>query len=446
MNVIIVGAGEVGRHAAAVLSAEGHNIVLLDRNPAVFKEVAEQLDIHTMVSSATDAERLTEAGVADCDLFFAATDNDETNLLSAAIANGLGADYIVARVHHSGYYQGRGLDYARHLGIDTLICPEHLTSHKMATKLRNPGALAVEDFARGQIQMQQLAVDNEGLATRLPLEKLAVGRGVRLVTVQRGGDVFLPTRDTVLRLGDKVVIVGEPKPIEKAISLIQKEKASRFHVAIMGASAVGVWLSRALRGSQFSVRLFELDRARAEEVSVKLPHVTVVQADPTDRAVFNEESIAEADAFVAVSNDDEHNILATMQAKALGVKLTMAVIQQSKYLHLLERVGVDCAFSPRMVAGGELLKIVHAGPMQLIASVSEGAADVYEIRVPRHSPVCSRPLKDIPFPLGCIMAAIQRDSKVWVPGGQDTIEPGDSLLAVLHHGQEKTVRRLFFGS
>lgn len=446
MNIVIVGAGEVGRHAAEVLSAGNHNIVLADLDPRAIEQASEMLDIHTIVCSATDADRLQEAGVGNCDLFFAATDRDETNLLSAAIANGLGADHIAARVHHSAYYRGKGLDYARHLGIDTLICPEHLASQRIAVHLRNPGALAVEEFARGQIQMQQVIVDNAGAATRKPLRELAFGAGVRVATVERADAAFVPDRDTVLRVDDRVILVGEPTAVMKATTLLQTKKPSRVRVVIMGASSTAVWLCRALRGPQFSVRLFETERPRAEEVSLKLSHVTVVQADPTDLRVFTEESIGEADAFIAATHEDEQNILAAMQARSMNVPLTVAILERPKYLHMIEHIGINLAVSPRMVAGRELLRIVETGPMRLLASISEGAVDVYEIRMPKRAAICGKALRNVAFPAGCLVAAILREGEARVPGADDVFEAGDAVLVILRHGQEADVSQLFLRS
>lgn len=446
MNIVIVGAGEVGRHAAEVLSASNHSIVLVDLDADVIERAAELLDIHTMVCSATDAVRLKEAGVGDCDLFFAATDRDEINLLSGAIANGLGADHIAARVHHSAFYRGKGLDYGRHLGIDTLICPEHLASQRIAMQLRNPGALAVEEFARGQIQMQQVIVDNKGGATHKPLRDLAFGAGVRVATVERGDKTFVPDRDTVLQLDDRVILVGESAPVGKASALLQTKKPSRVRVVIMGASPTAVWLCRALRGSQHSVRLFETDRARAEEVSLKLSHVTVVQADPTDLNVFAEEAINESDVFIAATHEDEQNILAAMQARSMNVPLTGAILERPKYLHMIEHIGINLAVSPRMVAGRELLKIVDTGPMRHLASISEGAVDVYEIRVPKRAAIGEKALKNVEFPNGCLVAAILRDGHAHVPGADDVFLGGDAVLVILRHGQAEDVSTLFLRS
>ena len=208
---------------------------------------------------------------------------------------------------------------------------------------------------------------------------------------------------------------------------------------------MAVWLARALHGQAFSVRLFETDRERAQELSEKLEHVTVLQADPTDPVVFQEEHLENCNAFVAVSNNDEHNILGALQARELGAQLTVAVITQPKYLTLLGHVGIDHPFSPRVVAAKEVLRLIDDSPVKRLATIAEGVADVYELTHARNGSAVGKQLKDIKLPKGAFVAAVQRQDDVRVPGADDTIQSGDGLIVIGPRKIERPLRDLFIG-
>jgi trk system potassium uptake protein TrkA len=213
----------------------------------------------------------------------------------------------------------------------------------------------------------------------------------------------------------------------------------------MGGSATGVWLSREFRGRQFSVRLYETDRARAEELADKLDHVTVVQADPTNPLTFFEEHIRRCDVFIALSNNDEHNILGGVQAQSMGVQRCIVVIQQPTYLNVLERVGIDRAFSPRVIASREIQRVANKSPLQLMATLAEGVADIYQVQARENSLAVGQSLSNLELPAGCRVAAIQRGDQVHVPAAADRIEPGDGVVVIAKRGSQKQLRRFFLG-
>lgn len=445
MNIVIAGAGEVGRHAAEVLAGAGNSVTIIERNPSVLRALEDQLDVRTLQGNCTHANVLQEAGVPKCGLYVAATESDELNLLSAYVAKGVGARKTVARVHHSVYFERRGLDYQKHFQIDELLCPEYLTAIAIAQTLRNPGALAIENFAAGNIEMQQLKVNGDVPAAGHVLADLKLPTGVRVALVVRQTESFIPTAATKIAEGDIVTIVGERSNFEAASRFFQKGETRRRNVVIMGATAMGVWLCRALRGRHFSVRLFGSDRERAEELSAKLSHVTVIDADPTDATVFDEEHIAQADAFVALTEDDEHNILAAAQAKSMGAKSAIAVLQRSTYLHLVEHVGIDRAYCPRFVAAREIQSLLDNGPVRVLVTLKDRIADMYEIHVGKGAPAIGHPIREIKLPDPCILAGLQRGDDVHMPGAEDMLQAGDRLLAIGGHGLERPLTKLFRG-
>lgn len=444
MNIIICGAGEVGRHAAEVLADVGSSITIIDRDAGKLAELEQLLDVRSLIGNAAQADVLIEAGVDKADLFLAATNIDEINLLSASIAKGVGARRCIARVHHSAYFEKRGLDYDRYLGIDELLCPEYVTAVAIAQTLRSPGALAVERFARGQVEMQQLPISTDAPAVGKPLLALDMPRRARVASIDRGGTAFLPDGQTEVAAGDIVTLIADVDVFAKAAKLFDPDAGRRRRVIILGGTSMGVWLCRALQSRMFSVRLIEADRARAEELAAKLDWVTVLCADLEDTSILEDERTDQADAFVALMKDDESNLLAAAHAKSLGAKTAFAVLQRPTYQHLLSHVGIDRAFSPRALAVGQIMQMIEDEPVRVLAELAHGIADVYEVRVPKAATnVIDKPLRELRFPAKMMVAAIQRGDDAHVPSADDAIAAGDTVIFIGPGGMQKQLKAVF---
>lgn len=444
MNILICGAGEVGRHAAEVLGADGHNITIIDKSAQKLYALEDVMDVRTMLGDGAHASALEEAGCADADVFIAAADIDEINLMAASIASGLGAGRTIARVQHSVYFEGKGIDYKTHLGIDNLVCPDHSTALAIARTLRSPGALAVERFARGRIEMQQLSVGPDAQAISKPLMELNLPQSLRLAAVERNDTTFIPHAQTTIEQGDIVTLIGDTDTLNKVRKSFHTESYRRKRVMIIGGSSLSVWLCRALHSRSYSVRLFETDQDRAEELSNKLDWVTVLRVDPLDPDTMTLERIDQADAFIAATESEEQNILAAARAKSMGAANSLAVLHRDMYMNLVEHVGIDRAFSPPEAAVWEIKQLLDEGPIRRLGELAVGIAYVYEIRVPKDgNGVVGKPLKEVKFPVGVMIAAIQRGEEVRVPGGDDSISPGDTVVAIGPEGIDKDLRKSF---
>jgi len=444
MNVIIAGAGEVGTHLAEVLASSGHNITVIDLQPERLAELEDKLDVGTLEGNCCNADMLREAG-ADNDeaAVVAATNSDELNLLCATVSKGVGIGKSIARVHHSAYFDKRGLDYAKHLNIDRLVCPEYSTALAIASTLSNPAALSIENFASGQIAIQEFPVPAEAEAVGKSLIELKLPPGIRLAAIRRGTEVSLPTATTTIDADDVVILVGNADVFPEGRRLFQKKKPGKRRVVVMGGSKVGVWLCRAMRDRQFSIRLFEPRRARAEELAEKLDWVTVVCADPTDVSIFEEEHIGDADAFIGLSDDDEHNILGCAWAHTAGVEQVVSVVNRPRYVPLLSRVGIDHAFSPRSVAARRIGRMLDESPLLKLSSLAEGVIDVYRVSVGPTAEALGQPLRKIKLSPDWMIAALQHEDVVRVPTADDYVHAGDTVTAIGRSGEEDKIRRIF---
>jgi len=443
MNVIIAGAGEVGGHAAEVLSEVGHAVTVIDLSAERLRVLGEALDVRTLPGHCAHVDVLGDSGCEKCDLFIAATDIDEINLLAATLARQLGAAKTIVRVHHTANFSLRGTPTATKLGIDELLCPEHLTSLEIARAIRNPGSIALEEFSRGQLLMQRFPVSAGAHAVGKKLSEISLPAETRVATVEGGDGPRLATAESTIRENDFITLLGRTKSFDTARKLFNKGKDRRQHVVIMGETSTAVWLCRALADRLISLRLFASLRDRAEELAGKLDHVTVLEADPTDAAVFSDEQISRADAFIAVTDDDEHNILAAAQSKALGTAQVVAVVQRTKYLHLFGHVGIDRVFSPRHVAVRSILKLIETGPVRSVTRFADGAAEVYDITPAPKAKIVGHELRYIQMPPQSMIAAIRRDGDVRVPGADDKVQHGDHLLVIGPADIHDDLRRLF---
>ncbi|WP_083855166.1 Trk system potassium transporter TrkA [Phycisphaera mikurensis] len=446
MNIIICGAGEVGRHSAEVLAPDGHNVTLIDRDPAKLAECESLIDIGAMEGDATRAEVLRRAGVAEADLFIAATSIDEINLLSASIASALGCDQTIARVHHASYFESQGLDYGKHFGIDHLVCPEHTTAVAVATTLRSPGAQEVENFARGSIELQRLPVGEGSKATRAKLSELPLPSCSLVVAVERGEEAFRPNADTELIAGDVVTAIGDESSLVKLFKVFGVETPRRLKVMLVGGTNQGVWLCRELRAKQFQVRLFESDPARAAALSERLPWVTVLTGDIIASEVLLDERVDQADAFIACTEDDETNILIAARAKTMGVKSAVCVLQRSVYTHLLSHIGIDLVFSPRATAVGEILRRLETHSMRHLATLADGVAEVYETRLNKaDAAVIGVPLSRLNLPEQALVALVQRGAKTFIPAAAEQLALGDTVVVVAPSRARKPLRKALLG-
>lgn len=443
MNIIICGAGQVGSHAAEVLAEAGHNITVIDNNQDRLNSISEVLDIATLYGNCAAAETLILADAKNADLVVAATNCDEINLLTSAVAKGISKARTIARVHHQTYFEQHGLDYKLHLGIDRLLCPEYSTAQAIASTLRNPGAIAIENFARGKIEMHEFVVSDDAPSIKKPLSQVKLPRGTRLAAISRNGEAFIPGASSEVEPGDRVVLVGNSDTFMHAREQFLVTGIKRRKVVIMGGPPMASWLCRALKDRDYSIRLFETNRERAEEIAENLNWVTVIQADPTESDVANDEHLDQADVFVALTNSDENNIMGSATALHLGIRETITVVQQPNYLRLLNSIGIHKTFSPRHVAATEIVRFIDTGAMKRISSLAEGIIGVFWVRAGTDAKVINLPLRELKLTPDWMIAVIKRGDDIHVPGADEMILEGDAVLVIGKHGKEKQLLKLF---
>ncbi len=430
MRIVICGAGEVGSHAADVLVRADHSVTVIDRDASRLRPIEDTIDARTVAGNCARADVLLDAGVADADMLVAATDCDEVNLLTATIGEKLGARKVVARAHDFNFADRRSFDYGRTLGIHHLICPEYSTAMAIAQNIRNPTALAVETFARGQVEMQQFEIADGCGAIGRPLSDLSLPVGARLAAIVRDGSVTVPDSSSMLASGDSVVLVADSPVYDDARKVFREAPRPRRSVVIQGCSPMSEWVCRALRGKAFSIRAFEPDREKAERFAADLDWVTVLASDVNDAAVFAEERIAEADHFVALRDDDEDNIIAGVLAKLRGVDTVTVIVQRSTYLDSVFAIGLDRAYSPRTVAAKQIEEALDERSVKTVSKLADGSVSVFRVRVGPGCDLVEQRLRTVKLTPDWSIIAVQRGDSTRVPHADDELMPGDEVLVL----------------
>ncbi|MFT5326574.1 MAG: trk system potassium uptake protein TrkA [Planctomycetaceae bacterium] len=432
MNIVIFGAGTVGTSIADLLCANNHNVCLIDSSKDALSLVEERLDVRTLCGSACDSIVLFQAGVQSADLVLAVTSLDEVNLVGASLAKAMGAKRSLARVFDQAYLDTSTFDYRRHFGIDRLLSLEHLTALELARAIRMPTLFAVENFARGGIEVQEFAVDPGSKGAGIPLKDLKLPKNVRIGLISSEERCIIAGANDIIEPGDHVTLFGSQDAIEKVKQdYFEHRPPPKLNVIIAGGGETGFNLARLLQKGRFNTVLMEADAERCEYLAQRLPNTTVLHADVTRQAEMQEARVGKAEIFVAATGRDEDNIVCGVEARELGCSRILSVVRRPDYANVLERLGIDVAVSPREVTSRQILGMVQGGVIIAGSGISKGDAEVWEVEIVEGAPVTKAPLKDVSLP-GCLIAAMVREDFVSVPGADDQLKAGDTAVVLVH--------------
>ncbi len=444
MRVIIAGAGEIGWYIASQVSAEGHDVTLIDNHEDRVRRVNSELDVRALFGSAGSAHILVKAGVADTDLLVAVTGSDETNIVCGSLGRKLGAKQVVCRVDEVTYRKAPEISYREHFGIDELMSPEMLTALELASFVRNPGSLAVEHFARGQLEMQRMAADKGADNVGKVLQDLDLPQGVRVCSIEREDKIIIPRANDRIKHDDLVTIIGKTEEVVKARDGFEATHAKTRKVVLMGGGHTALSLARRLRTRSYRLTIIERDATRCEELARALPHSTILNGDATSLSLLKEERIDNADVFISTSASDEANIMSAIQAKNLGVQKVLVVIHRPDYANLMEKIGIDRAVSPRVVMAQEIVAMLRKGNAYTLAELGNDQAEILQLTVEGEDFVGIK-LRDIEMPEGTVVLTLQREHVVSVPQADTVFQLEDIVLVICMKEQHKEVLKLIVG-
>lgn len=434
MHIFIMGGGRVGFHLAKLLAEEDYEITVIENNAERQEQLDLALNARVIQGNGASPLLLQSLGVDDAYLFIACAGSDETNLIAAAAAKALGAQKAIARVEQR-LYMDASFIYEGFLGVDFMLSPDALVAQEIANYIIYPGVLAAEDFARGRIQLRRVQVaPGTRAAGQMLRDTVLPGSGVLVGMVERQQETRIPHGDFRILPGDKVTLIGKRDAMTEALHDFQGEEPRMQRIAIMGGGNIGHWIAQSLEGKVESVKLFEVRPEKAQRLATKFTHknISVVLRDATSRESLEQEHIDNFDIFIATTEDDERNIVASVLAREVGVKTTAAVIHHPDFAPLVTKLGIDMTVTPRSAVANSVIKIVRQQSVTTSTILGEGEVEVIEFDIGDQCPGLGKPLWEISseLPRKAIIATIIRGDNVFVPGGKDTIEQGDAVVLI----------------
>jgi trk system potassium uptake protein len=451
MKILILGAGQVGRTAAAHLAREPANeVTVVDLNEEVLRDLQDRFDIRVIAGHASYPSVLDTAGIVDTDVLIALTSSDEVNIVACEIAHALyRTPTRIARIR-AGEYTGHAKLFAEGaMAVDVWISPEQLVTDYIASLLRYPGATQVVDFAEGRVQLVGVRARREGLLVGRQLRELREhlpNVDARVAAIYRDDRLIPPDGDVTVEEDDEIFFVAAHDDLRKVFAELRRSEDPGRRVVIAGGGNIGFRLAKALEHTN-QVKLIERDPKRARQISERLESTIVLAGDAADEELLIEENIDATDVFAALTNSEEANIMSALLAKRLGAKRVMALINRPTYGELMENRGIDIVISPQTITIGSLLAHVRRGDVVRVHSVRRGMAEAIEAIVhgePNRSDLVGQRVDEVRLPEGAAIIALVRGEQVIMAHHDTVVEAEDHVIVFVSDRRHvEAVERLF---
>jgi trk system potassium uptake protein TrkA len=451
MKIVIAGAGAVGSHLAKMLSNESNDITVIDMDQERLDALSAIADVVTVEGNPSTIHTLQEAGVAHADLFIAVnpSDSQDVNIVSAMLAKKLGSKKVTARINNEEYLTYDNKSMFTEMGIDLMFYPEKIAASEIADLLKRTASTDSMDFARGKLQMAVFKLEEESSLLGMTMQEfsnLAAEEGMkyRVVAISRNNQTIIPKFDTKFKYHDLVFIISKREGMDMLMKYIGKKNIEVNSLMILGGSPIGEMVAKQMAKELDSVKLIELNKEKCLDLSEKLPaNVIVVNGDGRNSDMLLEESIKDYDAFVAVTNSSETNILACVAAKSLGVARTIAEVENIEYIRLAESMGVDAVINKKLITAGRIFKFTLSNKVRFIKYMSGTDAEILEFIVAPDSKITKAPLMDMGFPSNAIIGGIIRGNESFIAVGDTQIQAYDRVAVFALPEAVKEVDKFF---
>lgn len=441
----VMGAGEVGSHLARTLSAEGHQVTVIDIDPAKQRFVEEQLDVRFVLGNGAHVPTLEAADVGNCDLFVAAGASGEANLAASLLAKRLGARRTVVRVADADEVRHYGNIYESAFEADLLLSTQILTTTRILNSVLGYNTLEVEYLAGGSVEVRRIHVEEGSPLHQKPLSEMGLPRGSLVLAFISEDGLEVPTGADRARPGDDALVFATGEVIDEVERLVSTRSRSVGQVVIAGGGSTAHAVAEGLERQARSIKIIEADRGRAEALAARFPDYEIIHGDATDASVLSSEAVGNARAFIALTGNDQTNLMACLLAQELGVEQITALVQRSNTSSLWRKVGLVDVVSPRMVAAERIQSYIENDYDAHIVSFDNGEAQFMQRRVVEQSPVVGLRLDSIEIPQGLIVAAVLRGGKVTVPRGDHVLEEGDEVIVFVRESEAGLAQLVFPG-
>ncbi len=452
MKVIVCGAGQVGSNIARQLAAEDIDVIVIDQSPDLIRKIGDSLDVQAMVGFASHPDVLERAGASEADMLIAVTFADEVNMVACQVAHSLfNVPTKIARVRSQSYLNPIWADlFSRdNLPIDVIISPEIEVANAIARRLQVPGAFDMIPLADGKVSVIGVRVGDECPVANTPLRQLTElfpELHIVVVGIFRDGEPIVPSSDDQMLPGDDVYFVCDSEHIERSMAAFGYDNVGEARrIVIIGGGNIGLYLAREIEAEHegVKVKIIEIDRERAQEVAQALDHTIVLHGDGLDPELLEEANVRAAEMVVAVSNDDEVNILSSLLAKRSGCPRAVTLVNNMAYEALITTLGVDVVVNPRDITASTILQHIRRGRIRSVHSLREGLGEIIEAEALETAQIVGAPLKEVRLPKGLILGAIVRDGQVVMPRPETVVNTGDRVVIFAATEAIRKVEKLF---
>ena len=438
MKIIIVGDGKVGFTLAEHLSREEHDVTIIDTSDNALQKASDTLDVMCIKGNGASLTALKEAGADTADLLIAVTNLDEVNMVCCLTGKRLGAKYTIARVRNFEYTAAQGM-LKMGMGIDLLINPENDTAVEISRILRFPSAANIETFDRGRVELMSFRAREEDFFIGQPLS--ALSRKVRDLPIlfcaaERNEEVLIPDGSFVPQVGDKLYLIGAPLGLHGFFELMGRYAPKIRNVFVVGGGRITFYLAALMERMNMKVTIVERKEERCRQLSELLPHTLVINGDGTDQELLESENMAANDAFVALTDRDEDNLIISLYALQKGLKKVVAKCNRQNYTGIVQHLGLDSVISPKLITAGHILQVVRGmqnskgSVMNALYRIAEGGAEAAEFAVNGTTRHLHTPLKDLRLKRGVLIAVIIHQGQVIIPVGSSVISSGDTVIII----------------
>ena len=436
MKIVIEGAGEIGSHLAKMLREEANEVTVIDNDPVRLSTLGGYADVETFLGSPSSIKALRDAGVARADLFIAVYPftTQEVNIVGALLAKQLGAKKVVARINDEDYLAAENRLLFKELGIELMFYPEKSAADEIVNSLKHISSSDSMDFAHGKLQISVFKIDEESPMVDLRLEEFVrmmtpeENTLFRIIAISRDEQTIIPKFDTKFQFGDLIFTVSKREGLKSILKYFGKAEKAIGRVMILGGTAIGEMVARTLDTQNHGVKIIEKDKERCLALSERLPDsIAIVNGDGRNSDLLYEEGIRDYDAFIALTDSDETNVLSCVVAKKFGVHRTVAEVENIEYIRLAEEMGVDTVINKKLITAGKIFKFTLSGKARFVKYMSGSNAEIIEYTVAPGSAITKKPLKDLGFPENAIIAGVVRGSDSFIAVGDTRIEDYDRV-------------------
>lgn len=439
MKIVIVGCGKVGSSIATELNSEGHDIVVVDIDQNSVKNLSDSLDIMGIEGNGATYDVLIDAGAESADLVIAATARDEINLYTCLMAKAAGAKHTIARVRNPEYTN----DLYRvkdQLGLSMAINPELTAAVEISRLLRFAGALEIDAFSRGIVELIKVAIPQDSLINNKKISEIDILKGkVRICSVERDGEVYIPNGDFVIQGGDRISIVSKPEIAARFFRKINVSIGRSRDVILLGGGKVSYYLAKTLIKSGTNVKIIERNAQRCNELAEILPDAVIIQGDCMDQNLLLSEGIEHADGVAALMDYDEENILISLYINSVSKAKIITKVNNTSFDNILDRLNIDCVIHPKNLTGEYIARYIRAmqntvgSNVETLYRLNEDMVEALEFRVRKSSKITGIQIKDMSLKDNLQIICINRRGKIIIPQGSDVIIPDDLVVVITKH-------------